>query len=199
MDVCMKYDKLTIEGVPKKFKVYYALDYLYSDDQLPDNPDDIIYDGWPTDGDEGEDAMMVYEYNKSATGVYMAYNETVHALSFELSSWASDADVSLYVKLVNAVLKKHPRAKLYAQYDILKGLTEEDEKKMIADRQSYVKRLLKTKESFTMEGLFHGFTLKVAHLRPALPSTYKQMNCDRCLPICSGRKSSSRTRIIFSQ
>ena len=167
MDVCMKYDKLTIMGLPKKFKVYYALDYLYPDDQLPDNPDDILYDEWPADGDEGEDAMMVYEYNKSATGVYVAYNETVHALSFELSPWASDADVSLYVKLVNAVLKKHPRAKLYAQYDILKGLTEEDEKKMIADRQSYVKRLLKTKEGFTMEGLFHGCTLKVAHLRPA--------------------------------
>ena len=167
MDVCMKYDKLTIMGLPKKFKVYYALDYLYPDDQLPDNPDDILYDEWPADGDEGEDAMMVYEYNKSATGVYVAYNETVHALSFELSPWASDADVSLYVKLVNAVLKKHPRAKIYAQYDILKGLTEEDEKKMIADRQSYVKRLLKTKEGFTMEGLFHGCTLKVAHLRPA--------------------------------
>ena len=75
--------------------------------------------------------------------------------------------MKLYVKLANAVLKKHPRTKLYAQYDILKGLTEEDEKKMIADRQSYVKRLLKTKEGFTMEGLFHGFTLKVAHLRPA--------------------------------
>ena len=71
------------------------------------------------------------------------------------------------MKLANAVLKKHPRAKLYAQCDILKGLTEEDEKKMIADRQSYVKRLLKTKEGFTMEGLFHGCTLKVAHLRPA--------------------------------
>lgn len=167
MDVCMKYDKLTIIGVPKKFKVYYALDYLYSGCQLPDNPNDILYDELPTDGDEGEDAMMVYEYYKSATGVYLAYNETVHALSFELSPWASDADVSLYVKLVNAVLKKHPRAKLYAQHDILKGLTEEDEKKMIADRQSYVKRLLKTKEGFTMEGLFHGFTLKVAHLRPA--------------------------------
>ena len=38
---------------------------------------------------------------------------------------------------------------------------------MITDRQSYVKRLLKTKEGFTMEGLFHDFTLKVAHLRPA--------------------------------
>lgn len=167
MDVCMRYDKLTIIGVPKKFKVYYALDYLYQDGQLPDNPDDILYDEWPTDGEEGEDAMMAYEYNKSATGVYLAYNETVHALSFELSTWASDADVSLYVKLVNAVLKKHPRAKLYAQCDILKGLTEEDERKMIADHQSYVKHLLKTKEGFTMEGLFHGFTLKVAHLRPA--------------------------------
>jgi hypothetical protein len=163
----MKYDKLTIIGLPKKFKVYNALDYLYPDDQLPDNLDKILYDEWPTDGDEGEDAMMAYEYNKSATGVYVAYNETVHALSFELSSWASDADVSLYVKLVNAVLKKHPRTKLYAQCDILKGLMEEDEKKMIADRQSYVKHLLKTKEGFTMEGLFHGFTLKVAHLRPA--------------------------------
>lgn len=167
MDVCMRYDKLTIIGVPKKFKVYYALDYLYPDGQLPDNPDDILYDEWPTDGEEGEDAMMAYEYNKSATGVYLAYNETVHALSFELSTWASDADVSLYVKLVNAVLKKHPRAKLYAQCDILKGLTEEDERKMIADHQSYVKHLLKTKEGFTMEGVFHGFTLKVAHLRPA--------------------------------
>ena len=163
----MKYDKLTIIGLPKKFKVYYALDYLYPDGQLPDNPDEILYDEWPADGDEGEDAMMVYEYNKSATGVYLAYNETVHALSFELSPWASDADVKLYVKLANAVLKKHPRTKLYAQFDILKGLTEENEKEMIADRQSFVKRLLKTKEGFTMEGLFHGCTLKVAHLRPA--------------------------------
>ena len=113
----MKYDKLTIIGLPKKFKVYYALDYLYPNGQLPDNPDDILYDEWPADGEEGEDAMMVYEYYKSATGIYIAYNETVHALSF---------------------------------------------------RQSYVKRLLKTKEGFTLEGLFHGFTLKVAHLRPAL-------------------------------
>ena len=166
----MKYDKLTIIGLPKKFKAYHALDYLdalYPGGQLPDNPDDILYDEWPADGDEGEDAMMVYEYNKSATGVYLAYNETVHALSFELSPWASDADVRLYVNLVNMVLKKHPRAKLYAHYDSLKGLTDEDEKKMIADRQSYVKRLLKTKEGFTMEGLFHGCTLKVAHFRPA--------------------------------
>ena len=40
----MKYDKLTIIGLPKKFKVYYALDYIFPDGQLPDNPDDILYD-----------------------------------------------------------------------------------------------------------------------------------------------------------
>ena len=91
--------------------------------------DKLTIIGWPTDGDESEDAMVAYEYNMSATGVYVAYKETVHALSFELSPWASDADVKLYVKLVNMVLKKHPRTKLYAQYDILKGLTEEDERK----------------------------------------------------------------------
>ena len=77
----MKYDKLTIIGLPKKFKVYYALDYLYQDRQLPDNPDDIIYDEWPTDGEEGEDAMMVYEYYKSATGVYLGLGQ-VNVLGF---------------------------------------------------------------------------------------------------------------------
>jgi hypothetical protein len=55
----MKYGELTIIGLPKKFKVYYALDYLYPADQLPDNPDDILYDEWPADCEEGEDAMMV--------------------------------------------------------------------------------------------------------------------------------------------
>ena len=54
----MKYDKLTIMGLPKKFKVYYALDYLYPDDQLPDNPDHILHDEWPADGEEGEDAIF---------------------------------------------------------------------------------------------------------------------------------------------
>lgn len=77
----MKYDKLTIIGLPKKFKVYYALDYLYPDGQLPDHPDDIIYDEWPADGDEGEDAMMAYEYYKSATGVYLGLGQ-VNVLGF---------------------------------------------------------------------------------------------------------------------
>ena len=163
----MKYDKLTIVGLPKKFKVYNVVDYLYPDGGQPENPDDMVYDFLPEECDEGEDAIVVYEYNESATGVEVVYEEASHSLTFSLSHWASDADVRIYTKIVNAVLKKHPRARLYAHYELLKVLTEDDEKKMIANRLNYVKRLLKTKESFTMEGLFSDFTLNVSHLRPA--------------------------------
>lgn len=101
----------------------------------------------------------------------VVYEDASHSLTFSLSPWVSDADVQMYTKMVNAVLKKYPRARLYSHYELLKGLTEDDEKKMIANRLSFVKRLLKTKEGFTMEGLFLDFTLKVAHLCPA-PSVF---------------------------
>lgn len=39
---------------------------------------------------------------------------------------------------------------------------------MIVERKRYLKRLLTTKEGFTMDGLNADFTLKVAHLRPAI-------------------------------
>jgi hypothetical protein len=38
---------------------------------------------------------------------------------------------------------------------------------MIEERKRYLKRLLTTKEGFTMEGINADFTLKVAHLKPA--------------------------------
>lgn len=163
----MKYDKLTIVGLPKKFNVYNVVDYLYPDGGQPESPDDMFYDFLPTECCDGEGAIVTYEYNESATGVKVVYEEASHSLTFSLSPWVSDADVRMYTKMVNAVLKKHPRARLYTHYELLKGLTEDDEKKMIANRLSYVKRMLKTKEGFTMEGLFLDFTLKVAHLRPA--------------------------------
>ena len=163
----MKYDKLTIVGLPKKFNVFNVVDYLYPDYGQPESPDDVIYDFLSEECGEGKDAIVGYEYNESATGVEVVYEEASHSLTFSLSPWVSDADVRMYTKMVNAVLKKHPRARLYTHYELLKGLTEDDEKKMIANRLSYVKRLLKTKESFTMEGLFRDFTLKVALLRPA--------------------------------
>lgn len=39
---------------------------------------------------------------------------------------------------------------------------------MILERKRYLKRLLTTKEGFTMDGLNASFTLQVAHLRPSI-------------------------------
>jgi len=64
-------------------------------------------------------------------------------------------------------LKKHPRAKLYGKYDIIKNLTDIELNRMLADRRKYLKRLLQTKDGFTMEGINDDFTLQVAHLRKA--------------------------------
>ena len=89
-------------------------------------------------------------------------------LTIELSPWASEADVMLYAAFVSAVLAKHKRARLYDKYAPLKGLTDDDVLRMMKDRKAYLKRLLNTKEGFTMEGLNADFTLKVAHLRPAI-------------------------------
>jgi len=88
-------------------------------------------------------------------------------LTVELSPWASEADVLLYGAFINAVLAKHKRARLYDKYAPLKGLTDEDVQRMIKDRKAYLKRLLTTKDGFTMEGLNADYTLQVAHLRPA--------------------------------
>ena len=49
----MKYDKLTIVGLPKKFKVYNVVDYLYPDDGQPESPDDVIYDFLPEECEVG--------------------------------------------------------------------------------------------------------------------------------------------------
>lgn len=119
----MKYDKLTIVGLPKKFKIYDVVDYLFPDDHQPESPDDVIYDFLSEECGEGKDAIVGYEYNESATGVEVVYEEASHSLTFSLSPWVSDADVRMYTKMVNAVLKKHPRARRYTHYELLKGLT----------------------------------------------------------------------------
>ena len=84
-----------------------------------------------------------------------------------LSPWAVEADVLLYVAFINAILKKHPRTKLYDKYDIIKNLTDIELNRMLADRRKYLKRLLQTKDGFTMEGINDDFTLQVADLRKA--------------------------------
>lgn len=165
----MKFSNLIIAGLPKTFDVGYAGDYIQptTDDT---RPEDILYDIYPGEADEerGEDAVVLFKYNESATGIYLVHTPHLQALAVHLSPWASEADVLLYAAFVNSVLAKHKRARLYDKYAPLKGLTEDDVQLMIKERKSYLKRLLTTKEGFTMEGLNAGFTLKVAHLRPAI-------------------------------
>ena len=165
----MKYSNLIISGIPKSFDLCDAVESLqpWQEDM---KPDDMLYDFYPAecDEDKGEDACVIFRYNESATGFYVLHSSHLQTLSLELSLWAVETDVLLYASFVNMILKKHKRARLYDRYAPLKDLSEEDIQKMIAERKRYLKSLLTTKEGFTMEGINAGFTLKVAHLRPAI-------------------------------
>ena len=166
----MKFSKLIISGLPKSFDVTYAGDYVQD---LPDDsrPEDILYDFYFAEAneDKGEEAVYLFKYNESATGVYLVHTPHLQTLSLELSPWASEADVLLYGAFINAVLAKHKRARLYDKYAPLKGLTDEDVQRMIKDRKAYLKRLLTTMEGFTMEGVSVDYEVKVAHLWPNMP------------------------------
>ncbi len=166
----MKYSKLMISGLPKTFDVTYAGDYLQpTGDDI--EPEDILYDFYfgEADEDKGEEAVFLFRYNESATGIYLVHTPHLQTLSLELSPWASEADVLLYVAFINALLAKHKRARLYDKYAPLKGLTDDDVQRMIKDRKAYLKRQLTTKEYFTMEGLNADYEVKVAHLLPNMP------------------------------
>ena len=159
----MKYSKLTIAGVPKSFVIWDVVDYVQ--DLLENaSPDDVQYDFYSAECDEekGEDACVLFKYDESATGI-----PHLQTLSIELSPWAVETDVQLYALFVNAFLAKHKRSRLYDKYALLKNLTDDDVQKMIEERKRYLKRLLTTKDGFTMEGINADFTLKVTLLKPA--------------------------------
>lgn len=164
----MKYSNLTIAAVPKSFKIWDVVDYV-QDLSEDASPDDVQYDFYSAECDEekGEDACVLFKYDESATGIYVTHTSHLQTLSLELSPWAVETDVLLYALFVNAFLTKHKRARLYDKYAPLKSLTDEDVQKMIGERKRYLKRLLITKEGFTMEGINADFTLTVAHLKPA--------------------------------
>ena len=138
---------------------------------MPDDApvEDILYDFYfaEADEDKGEEAVMLFKYNESATGIYLVYTPHLQTLAVELSPWASEEDVLLYAAFINAVLAKHKRTRLYDKYAPLKGLADEDVQRMIKDRKAYLKRQLTTKDGFTIEGLNVDYEVKVAHLRPA--------------------------------
>ncbi len=164
----MKYSNLIIAGIPKSFKLWDVPEYLqpfYEDLDA----DSILYDMYTAEcnEDRGEDAAMLFKYDESASGIYLVHTPHVQSLSLYLSPWAVEADIYLYAKFINVIQNKHKRVKLYDKYVPLKSLTDEMVSKMIKDRKAYLRRLLTTKEGFTMEGLNADFTVKVAHLRPA--------------------------------
>ena len=166
----MKYSKLMISGLPKSFDVTYAGDYVQ---EMPDDApiENVLYDFYFAEAneDKGEETVMLFKYNESATGIYLVHTPHLQTLTVELSPWASEADVLLYGAFINAVLAKHKRARLYDKYAPLKGLADEDVQRMIKDRKAYLKRQLTTKEGFTMEGLSVDYEVKVAHLWPNMP------------------------------
>ena len=166
----MKYSKLIISELPKSFDVTYAGDYVQ---EMPDDApiEDVLYDFYfaEADEDKGEEGLVLFKYNESATGIYLVHTPHLQTLTVELSPWASEKDVLLYAAFINAVLAKHKRTRLYDKYAPLKGLTDEDVQRMIKDRKAYLKRQLTTKEGFTMEGLSVDYEVKVAHLWPNMP------------------------------
>lgn len=85
----------------------------------------------------------------------------------------------LYVSFINAVLAKHKRARLYDKYAPLAGLTDDDAQAMIKARKAYLKRLLATKDGFTMEGVNADYSLKVAHLSPAISPDMQVLELQR--------------------
>lgn len=107
------------------------------------------------------------------------YSDDIRPEDVLYDVYFAEADVLLYTAFVNAVLAKHKRARLYDKYAPLKNLTDDDVQQMIKDRKTYLKRLLKTKEGFTMEGINAGFTLKVAHLRPAISPDMQVLELQR--------------------
>jgi len=176
----MKYSELTIVGVSKSFDLSYAVDYVQpvTEDM---NLDDILYDAYPLEYDRTKDleACVMFKYNESATGIYVAHTPHLQSLTLGLSPWAVEVDVLLYASFVNAFLAKHKRARLYDKYASLKGLADDDVQQMIKERKKYLKHLLTTKEGFTMEGINTSFTLKVAHLRPAISVDMQALELQR--------------------
>ena len=171
----MKYDKLIICGLPKSFDVWDSVEYI-DPTPLEHRVEDIKYDAYPleVEDDKGEDGIVVFKYNESASGVYAVHNTITQTLALELSPWAVEADVLLYASYVNAVLAKHKRARLFDHFAPLPGISEDAISAMVSDRKKYLKRLLAKDECFVMEGLNSSFSLYPSHLRPA-PSADMQV------------------------
>lgn len=132
--------KFDLGGLPKSFDVWNSVEYI---DPIPEEHrvEDITYDAYPLEceEDKGEDGIVVFKYNESASGVYAVHNTVTQTLALELSPWAVEADVLLYASYVNAVLAKHKRARLYDHFAPLSAIMEDAISVMVSDRKKHLK------------------------------------------------------------
>lgn len=161
-----KYTHLIVRGIPKRFNVTGVLDVAFQEEDV-DDPLDHEYDQLFLEPLQGDDAVVAYKYFASATGVYVTYFRDECFLLFELSVWGSDADAELFAALINTMLKKHRRARLYKGQQQLECLTEEDIRRMQEYRRKYVERLLAGRKPFVMEGIWDDLEVNPACPMPA--------------------------------
>ncbi|MBQ0081231.1 MAG: hypothetical protein KBS95_06780 [Alistipes sp.] len=163
----IKYEKVIIEGLPKKFNIKKILDFLYKGG-IPENPYCEHYGLKIVTEDESKNkTCIVFRKNLSSTGVVIQHNAEQSSLTFLVSEFASDADVVLFASLMNAVLKNHPRAKAFDEYSQpVKYIGAREIEQMNTNRIHLLERLLTTKDDFEMYGINHNFILKVEHLIP---------------------------------
>lgn len=158
----MKYSNLEIRPLPKRFEVWQVLDVMQNPDEI-ESPEEVEYDFYTEEPYyRGADASWQFHIGTSATGIYAEWVRETQTLYIELPAWASKGDVELFASVINRLLAKHPRAKLYDGDSKLESITEGMRKTMLSERKRYLKKKLQTKEQFTMEGLLVHYDIDTA-------------------------------------
>lgn len=158
----MKYSSLEISPLPKRFEVWEVLDELQHPEEI-ESPEDVVYDFYSAEPYyRGNEATWQYHIGSSATGIYVEWCSDNQTLYIELPSWASKGDMELYAAVINTLLTKHPRAKLYDGENELECITEGMQKTMCSERRRYLKKKMQTKDLFTMEGLLVHYEIDAA-------------------------------------
>ena len=147
----MLFENTTLLTLPKSFSLWRVLDDLNPESE---NPESILYDGYPGLLYSREiDSMQAFHYGKSATGVSLIWYKSSQSLKITLSKWAVPGDVDFYALYVNELLKRHPRSKLISGDKVLKEISSETIEAIKLSRFKYLRKKLAAKVPFEMEGL----------------------------------------------
>lgn len=125
----MKYSNLVIRPLPKRFEVWHALDVMQ-------NLDDVDYDFYSEEPYYVDGcASWQFHIGTVATGIYAEWVRERQTLYIELPAWASKGDAVMFAGIINGLLAKHPRAKLYDGGKKLESVSEGMQKTMLTERK----------------------------------------------------------------